>query len=100
MRSILSLILSLVDILFASRLFEASSLGGAFCYFLLLIYYLYTDNVRKNITGVFIDIGFSLEIETNRKKVNFLDVSLIIITKIQTIDFLTFTVCQTTRQTS
>ena len=87
MRSILSLILSLVDILFASRLFEASSLGGAFCYFLLLIYYLYTDNVRKNITGVFIDIGFSLEIETNRKKVNFLDVSLIIITKIQTIDF-------------
>ena len=35
-----------------------------------------TDNLRKNITGVFRDIGFSLEIETDLKEVDFLDVSL------------------------
>ena len=33
-----------------------------------------TDKVRKNIIGVFKDIGFCLEIETNLKKVDFLDV--------------------------
>ena len=33
-----------------------------------------TDKVRKNIIGVFRDIGFSLEIETNLKEVDFLDV--------------------------
>ena len=35
-----------------------------------------TDKVRKNIIRVFKDIGFSLEIETNLKEVDFLDVSL------------------------
>ena len=35
-----------------------------------------TDEVRKNIIGVFNDICFSLEIETNLKEVDFLDVSL------------------------
>ena len=35
-----------------------------------------TDKVRKNIIGVFKDIGFCLEIETNLKEVDFLDVSL------------------------
>ena len=35
-----------------------------------------TDKVRKNIIGVFKDIGFSLEIETNLKEVDFLDISL------------------------
>ena len=35
-----------------------------------------TDKVRKNIIGVFKDISFSLEIETNLKEVDFLDVSL------------------------
>ena len=35
-----------------------------------------TDKFRKNITGVFRDIGFSLEIETDLKEVDFLDVSL------------------------
>ena len=35
-----------------------------------------TDKVRKNIIGVFKDIGFSLEIETNLKEVDFIDVSL------------------------
>ena len=35
-----------------------------------------TDKVRKNIIGVFKDIGFSLEIETNLKEVDFLDFSL------------------------
>ena len=35
-----------------------------------------TDNFRKNITGVFRDIGLSLEIETDLKEVDFLDVSL------------------------
>ena len=34
------------------------------------------DKVRKKIIGVFKDIGFSLEIETNLKEVDFLDVSL------------------------
>ena len=34
-----------------------------------------TDKVRKNIR-IFEDIGFSLEIETNLKEVDFLDVSL------------------------
>ena len=35
-----------------------------------------SDKVRKYIIGVLKDIGFSLEIETNLKKVDFLDVSL------------------------
>ena len=35
-----------------------------------------TDKVRKNIIGVLKDIGFSLEIETNLKEEDFLDVSL------------------------
>ena len=35
-----------------------------------------TDKVRKNITRVFKDIGFSLDTETNLKKVDFLDLSL------------------------
>ena len=35
-----------------------------------------TVKVRKNIIGVFKDIGFSLDIETNLKQVDFLDVSL------------------------
>ena len=35
-----------------------------------------TDKIRKNIIGVFKDIGFSLEIETNPKEVDFLDVSV------------------------
>ena len=35
-----------------------------------------TDKVRKNIIRVFKDIGFSLEIETNLKEVDFLDVPL------------------------
>ena len=35
-----------------------------------------TDKVRKNIIGVFKDISFSLEVETNLKEVDFLDVSL------------------------
>ena len=35
-----------------------------------------TDKTRKNIIGVFKDIGFSLEIETNPKEVDFLDVSV------------------------
>ena len=35
-----------------------------------------SDKVRKKIIGVFKDIGFSLEIETNLKEVDFLDVSL------------------------
>ena len=35
-----------------------------------------TDKVRKNIIRVFKDIGFSLEVKTNLKEVDFLDVSL------------------------
>ena len=35
-----------------------------------------TDKVRKNIIRVFKNIGFSLEIETNLKEIDFLDVSL------------------------
>ena len=35
-----------------------------------------TEKVRKNIIRVFKDIAFSLEIETNLKEVDFLDVSL------------------------
>ena len=35
-----------------------------------------TDKVRKNIIGVFKDIGFSLEIQTNLPEEDFLDVSL------------------------
>ena len=35
-----------------------------------------TDKVGKNIIRVFKDIGFSLEVETNLKEVDFLDVSL------------------------
>ena len=35
-----------------------------------------TDKVRKNIIGVFKDIGFSLEKENNLKEVDFLHVSL------------------------
>ena len=35
-----------------------------------------TDKVRKNIIRVFKNISFSLEIETNLKEINFLDVSL------------------------
>ena len=35
-----------------------------------------TDKVRKNVIRVFKDIGFSLEIETNLKEVDFLDISL------------------------
>ena len=35
-----------------------------------------TDKVRKNIIRVFKDIGFSLEIETNLKEVDLLDISL------------------------
>ena len=35
-----------------------------------------TDKVRKNIIRVFKDIGFSLEIGTNLKEVDFLDVSI------------------------
>ena len=35
-----------------------------------------TDRVRKNIIGVFKDIGFSLGIETSLKEVDLLDVSL------------------------
>ena len=34
------------------------------------------DKVTKNIIGAFKDIGFSLEIETNLKEVDFRDVSL------------------------
>ena len=34
-----------------------------------------TDKVRKNIIAVFEDIGFSLEIETNLKEVDFLGIS-------------------------
>ena len=34
--------------------------------------------VKKNIIGVFKDIAFSLEIETNLHEVDFLDVSLIL----------------------
>ena len=37
-----------------------------------------TDKVRKNIIRVFEDIGFSLEIETNLKEVDFSDISLIL----------------------
>ena len=36
------------------------------------------DKVKKNIIGVFKDIGFRFEIETNLKEVDFLDVSLIL----------------------
>ena len=36
-----------------------------------------TDKVRKNIIGVFKDIRFSLEIETNFKEVDFLDAELL-----------------------
>ena len=36
-----------------------------------------TDKVRKNIIGVFKDIRFSLEIETNFKEVDFLDAGLL-----------------------
>ena len=35
-----------------------------------------TDKARKNIIEMFTDIGFSLEMETNLKEVDFLDVSL------------------------
>ena len=35
-----------------------------------------TDKVRKNIIGVFKDIGFSFEIATNLKEVGFIEVSL------------------------
>ena len=35
-----------------------------------------TEKIRKNIIGVFKDIGFSLETETNLKEVDFLDVSV------------------------
>ena len=35
-----------------------------------------TDKVRKNVIRVFKDIRFSLEVETNLKEVDFLDVSL------------------------
>ena len=35
-----------------------------------------TDKVRQNIIGVFKDIGFSIEIETNHRELDFLDVSL------------------------
>ena len=35
-----------------------------------------TDKVRKNIIGVFKDIGFSFEITTNLKEVDFIEVSL------------------------
>ena len=35
-----------------------------------------TDRVRKNVIGVFKDIGFSFEIETNLKEVDFIEVSL------------------------
>ena len=37
-----------------------------------------TDKVRKKISRVFKDTGFSLEIETNLKEVDFLDISLIL----------------------
>ena len=65
-----------------------------------------TDKVKKNIIRVFKDIDFSLEIETNLKDVDFLDVSLnckmelIVPRKTQTIGFFTFIVYQTTHQTS
>ena len=36
----------------------------------------HSDNVRRNIIGVFKNINFSLEIEANLKEVDFLDVSL------------------------
>ena len=61
-----------------------------------------TDKVRKNIIGVFKDIGFSLEKENNLKEVDFLhvhlicEVELIDLTKSQMIDFFTFIVYQTT----
>ena len=65
------------------------------------------DNDRKNMIRVFKDIGFSLEIETNLKKVHFLDVLfnlckivLMFLTKTQTIGVFTFIVYQTTQQTS
>ena len=35
-----------------------------------------TDKVRKNIIGVFKDIGFSLEIKTSLKEIDFLNISL------------------------
>ena len=35
-----------------------------------------TDKIRKNISRVFKDIGFSFDIETNLKEVDFLDISL------------------------
>ena len=35
-----------------------------------------TGKVRKSIIGVFKDIGFSLEIETNLKEIDSIDVSL------------------------
>ena len=64
-----------------------------------------TEKVRKNVIGVFKDIGFSLEIETNLKEAEFkfhliCEIQLIILTKSQTIDFFTFIVYQTTHQTS
>ena len=64
-----------------------------------------TEKVRKNIIGVFKDIGFSLEIETNLKEVEFkfhliCEIQLIVLRKSQTIDFFTFTVYQTTHQAS
>ena len=65
-----------------------------------------TDKVRKNIIRVFKDIGFSLEIETNLKEVDFLDVSLNLRNgtyrpyKKPNIGFFTFIVYQTTHQTS
>ena len=38
----------------------------------------HAGKVKKNIIGVFKDIAFSLEIETNLHEVDFLDVSLIL----------------------
>ena len=64
-----------------------------------------TEKVRKNIIGVFKGIGFSLEIETILKEVDFLDVLLNLRNetyrpyKSQTTGFFTFIVYQSTHQT-
>ena len=59
-----------------------------------------TEKVWKNFTGVFKGIGFSLEIETNLKEVDFLDVLLNLRNGTCRPYNFTFIVYQTTHQTS
>ena len=54
-----------------------------------------TDKVRKNIIGVFKDIRFSLEIETNFKEVDFLDAGLLYFVAVFVFFFVCLIVCFT-----